>query len=149
MGVVIFHRVCGSPGTSRPRNHALFFPSISPPSSLLPLFFFSSFVSYIFFLCFGVAVSRFRFPFFFFLEILLLDGYWWLLVVCQNWKAVIGYGFALYYLRDIYMGISGKERFFLNDCCHNSFNFTKNLSLYIYIDCYMSSWIIKTRSKIF
>lgn len=149
MGVVIFHRVCGSPGTSRPRNHALFFPSISPPSSLLPLFFFSSFVSYIFFLCFGVAVSRFPFPFLFFLEILLLHGYWWLLVVCQNWKAVIGYGFALYYLRDIYMGISGKERFFLNDCCHNSFNFTKNLSLYIYIDCYMSSWIIKTRSKIF
>lgn len=136
MGVVIFHRVCGSPGTSRPRNHALFFPSISPPSSLLPLFFFSSFVSYIFFLCFGVARCYRDFVFLFFF----LFGNFvarWLLVVTGSLPELKG-GYWLWiciilFKRYIYMGIFGKERFFLNDCCHNSFNFTKNLSLYIYI----------------
>lgn len=66
----------------------------------------------------------------------LKGGYWlWICIIL--------------FKRYIYMGIFGKERFFLNDCCHNSFNFMKNFSLYIYIDCYMSFWIIKTRSKIF
>lgn len=135
MGVVIFHRVCGSPGTSRPRNHALFFPSISPPSSLLPLFFFSSFVSFP--SSFFVSVLLYRdFVFLFFF----LFGNFvarWLLVITGGLPELKG-GYWLWICiillkRYIYMGISGKERFLLNDCCHNSFNFTKNLSLYIYI----------------
>lgn len=62
MGVVIFHRVCGSPGTSRPRNHALFFPSISPSSLLLLFLRFVHLLSL--FRCCCIEIS-FSFSFFF------------------------------------------------------------------------------------
>lgn len=124
MGVVIFHRVCGSPGTSRPRNHRSL-PSSSSLPSLLPLRSSrtSSFLSFTaalhalvsrdfsFFFLFLSFSLLFLFPFGNFVARWLLGGYRWFGGIESRF---IGYGFALYYLRDmyIYVGIfSGNERF--------------------------------------
>lgn len=141
MGVVIFHRVCGSPGTSRPRNHALFFPSISPSSLLLLFLRFVHLLSL--FRCCCIEIS-FSFSFFFgnFVARWLLvvtgrlpelkGGYWlWICIILLK-----GYIYGHFWKGTIAVTIVSISR-------------RISLYIYIYIDCYMSSWIIKTRSKIF